>query len=112
MLLIFAASSLQQNQFPNPKIFHYDKLIHLTEYTLFGLVASWAFLREADRRLTRRAWLVIGFGWLYGISDELHQYFVPSRQMDVFDFTADAIGVFIGVVIFIWLLRRRNLSEG
>jgi len=29
---------------------------------------------------------------LYGISDEIHQYFVPTRQVEVRDILADAIG--------------------
>jgi VanZ family protein len=40
---------------------------------------------------------------LYGISDEMHQYFVPQRQVDVRDVLADAIGASVAAgAMYIW----------
>jgi hypothetical protein len=40
---------------------------------------------------------------LYGISDEIHQYFVPPRQVEVRDVLADAIGASVAAgVLYIW----------
>ena len=41
---------------------------------------------------------------LYGISDEIHQSFVPYRTADVMDALADIIGSAFGVgVLSLWL---------
>jgi VanZ family protein len=34
---------------------------------------------------------------LYGMSDEVHQYFVPQRNADIMDFFADVMGSICGV---------------
>ena len=37
---------------------------------------------------------------LYGISDELHQHFVPFRNADLMDALADIIGSVWGVYVY------------
>ena len=40
---------------------------------------------------------------LYGISDEIHQYFVPPRQVEVRDVLADALGASVAAgALYIW----------
>ena len=50
------------------------------------------------------------FGALYGASDELHQYFNPPRDADVFDVVADTIGAGIGATaLYAWgIIRGRD----
>ena len=49
----------------------------------------------------------MGLGILYGVTDELHQVFVPGRFCDFFDGLADALGVLAGhALYFRWRLRR------
>jgi len=45
----------------------------------------------------------------YGISDEIHQYFVPSRNSDILDALADICGSIAGVLAYwrIFIFRRR-----
>jgi len=38
---------------------------------------------------------------LYGISDEIHQYFVPFRYSSVMDVVADGLGASLGISIYI-----------
>jgi VanZ family protein len=53
-------------------------------------------------------------GSFYGMTDELHQLFVPGRTCDVWDWTADTLGVVLGIVIvprlWRWYLRRAASS--
>ncbi|MGD8768566.1 MAG: VanZ family protein, partial [Desulfobacterales bacterium] len=37
---------------------------------------------------------------LYGVSDEIHQYFVPFREADLLDVLADTLGGILGVYIY------------
>ena len=48
-------------------------------------------------------------GALFGASDEVHQYFVPLRQMDPVDWMVDVAGVMAGsFVLLLWHLRRNK----
>lgn len=47
------------------------------------------------------------FSVLYGVSDELHQYFVPNRLCDLYDVLADAAGAAAGLLIVILNDKRK-----
>ena len=48
--------------------------------------------------------LSILFSSLYGVSDEIHQSFVPYRSADIMDVLADILGSALGVGVFsLWL---------
>ena len=51
---------------------------------------------------------------LYAISDEVHQYFVPSRAMLLSDVGIDAFGFLPCIAVtclIIWLLQRRKAAR-
>jgi VanZ family protein len=52
----------------------------------------------------------VGFGALYGCSDELHQYFNPPRNVEALDVLADTIGAGAGAIaLYAWgILRGRD----
>lgn len=82
-----------------------DKLYHAAQ---FGLWTFWGLqaIRPPDRR---RLWLVIAGCWLYGLSDELHQRWVPGRQMDLIDWLADGTGILL--VAGLWRRGRRRFAR-
>ena len=49
---------------------------------------------------------------LYGISDEIHQHFVPTRSADIWDAAADMLGSIVGVFIIHHALSRRTHYSG
>ena len=52
------------------------------------------------------AWIV---ATLYGVSDEFHQSFVPTRSADPRDVSADAIGAALGLLAaWAWGIIRRS----
>ena len=70
-----------------------------------GHAAAYAVLGGLLRLATGRAWLAVLLSTLFGISDEIHQYFVPGRMADVFDVVADAVGALIGALGVAFLSR-------
>jgi VanZ family protein len=44
---------------------------------------------------------------MFGLSDEIHQYFVPGRNMDPLDLLTDAIGAALALWVAGWIVRRR-----
>ncbi|GAA5483777.1 VanZ family protein [Haloferula sargassicola] len=84
-----------------------DKLYH------FGYFFGGAGLLAAAVSLTlpggfwKRFAVVVAVVSLVGISDEVHQSFVPGRSgNDPFDFSADFLGACAGFVVFESLRRR------
>jgi VanZ family protein len=73
------------------------KAAHMTEYALLAVLLYRALGDE----------LLAFFGAiLYAASDELHQAFVRGRHGTAVDAGIDAIGVFVGLTIWIRELRR------
>lgn len=86
-----------------------DKILHFAAYGLLGALFFRAYTTTPlkDRR-NRLILLSIGSATLYGISDEIHQYFVPFRQADILDALADATGSICGVMIFhYWQVKKK-----
>jgi VanZ family protein len=106
-LLIFIASS--RSSLPGMNGFaHQDKLFHGLAYALMGALFYRALKITLPARFSGMAVaLSIGMATLYGLSDELHQLFVPGRTADAGDLAADFLGSLVGVL----LTRRYELSR-
>src|SRR5713101_2292913 len=109
--VIFAASSIPGHRLPKFVLMINDKVIHASVYFVFGLLVYRA-LEPKVPTVTfdwRRLIIAVTTVVLYGITDEIHQSFVPGRTVDVKDATADAVGGAIsGLVVFLDSIRRRR----
>src|SRR5687767_10807499 len=96
--LIFAVSSVPGRDIPT--LFPYaDKLEHLAEYALFGLLLGRAFrftIGGQRGKLWSLATVVIG--GLVGGMDELYQRITPGRVSDVRDWILDVTAVTLAVL--------------
>jgi VanZ family protein len=90
-----------QSTLPKPKgIFGYDKLQHLLAYmALAGAAGLWVSPEKWRRRRLLVLGLVAVVASAYGVTDELHQHFVPGRNCNVWDWIADTAGSVIGAAI-------------
>ena len=98
--VIFYMSSLS-HPLPRISIPHFDKVLHIIEYSIFGVLTARA-LKNSSRVVLSKNFIVFAIliTVAYGASDEFHQIFVPSRTCDVFDLTADLIGGTIGAIFY------------
>jgi len=112
--LIYAVITVlsSRTEFPVEAPFSwFDKIVHLAEFILLGGALAFAvFGRGAvlrvQRSFRRAAGLwVVGTG--LGLLDEVHQMFVPGRSADAGDAAADALGVALGIGLYL-VLRRRS----
>jgi VanZ family protein len=71
-----------------------DKVLHLLAYIPLAFLLYHALLRSGGRRYVFLGAFVIAS--VYGLTDELHQVFVPGRIPDFFDLMADSAGAFLG----------------
>lgn len=107
-LLIFIQSSYPATD-SLPAIPYMDKLAHAAAYALLGFLFFRLFQTTG---IQKSAVLLVTLSALasslYGISDEIHQYFVPSRTADIMDVLADAVGSVLGALTAQLLLNRQT----
>jgi VanZ family protein len=88
-----------------------DTVAHLGLYAVLGALLWRATRRTGQHLLSRRPgqW-ALAIGWSYGVVDELHQMFVPTRTADVRDVAIDGLGTAAGIVLALALSawRRRG----
>lgn len=84
-----------------------DKLVHGVEYGILGILLYRAF------RLTTPTIYSISLAVIcamtFGISDEVHQWFVPHRQADMWDVVADALGATLFVFVWVFLFKKNQI---
>ena len=98
---IFYISSLSIVSVPSLGIDFEDKLIHMFVYFIFGWLLIRALHFGKHEPISKKMMIVsILIGFLYGFSDELHQYFVPGRSSEFWDWLADAIGILLGTEFY------------
>jgi VanZ family protein len=85
-----------------PEMFLLDKLLHIIEYAVLGLLLIRSFENSRfPQSLEARSILSVLIAAAYGLSDEIHQQFVPSREASIYDLLADTMGAFLGVLAYV-----------
>ncbi len=106
-LLIFIQSSFPASEHV-PDFDFSDKLLHVGAYAVLGFLLYRAFsAMDNGATIARLMVLSILLSTLYGASDEIHQYFVPSRSAEFLDFAADTIGGTLGVMTAMIIYKNR-----
>jgi VanZ family protein len=70
---------------------------HVTEYAVLGMLLYRAFAREVPALAT---------GIAYAATDELHQHFVRGRSASPVDVAIDAVGIAVGMLVWLRVQRR------
>ncbi len=86
-----------------------DKLAHLIEYGILGVLCCYSIARTWPEWRKPAVFVLAAFAaTLWGAIDEWHQSFVPNRNADVMDALADALGATIGSAIFFGVAAARQ----
>lgn len=80
-----------------------DRLKHAAEYLFLGILVFRLVDKTRYKRLNYL--IIISFCLLYGVSDEIHQYFVPGRIFSHMDMAFDGLGG-VFVVLFDAIKKR------
>jgi VanZ family protein len=111
MALIFFQSAMSDPFAPPGRLS--DKTMHFLAYAALGGAMIRAVSDASSEAMTRNrvllAWFVTA---LYGVSDEVHQAFVPGRTPDFLDLLADAAGAIVGAVVVAVVARGVRQLRG
>lgn len=92
MGLLFFLSSREKFGFILPS--DSDKIVHALAYIPLGLLFYRSLIASGIRKYVFVTASLLAL--LYGITDEIHQIFVPGRDASIGDVIADAFGAFTG----------------
>lgn len=103
-ILIFVGSSIPGDRIDidGPGI---DKLLHVLEYSLLSFLLFASLRLSSTARINVLLYIAVIGSSLYGISDEVHQLFVPFREFDLLDIVCNTAGSILGAYA---LYRARN----
>ena len=84
-----------------------DKVLHAVEYAVLGGLCYRAFRWGLNGQVAARALIIaIVTASLYGVTDEVHQLFVPFRESSWLDWLADTVGAVIGALSWRFLRSK------
>lgn len=86
-----------------------DKVFHFAAYALLAILTARDLIAENPFwHFTKIKIIAILFACLFGLSDEIHQAFVASRDASVGDFLADCAGSILGCLIYLEVFICKN----
>ena len=89
--------------FPNQ-----DKVLHAGMYFLLSI--SMIVNRDLCRGF-RPVPIMFTLGFIYAVSDEIHQSFIPGRDCSAADLLADIVGLSIGLSLYLWYRRKHRKTD-
>ncbi|QTQ12559.1 VanZ family protein [Treponema parvum] len=106
---IFSLSAQEKLPLPGSILFPgSDKLLHAFAFGCFAFAFSY-WLDRGKWAVNPHicVFIVCIAGAVYGVSDEIHQIFVPGRDASVYDWIADCAGTFSAALLRMRLTRRK-----
>lgn len=91
-----------------PKVGISDKLQHFFAYFVLALLLNSSFLvqRKYPFSVNVKSLISLLIVVFYAIFDEVHQYFIPGRFCEFYDFLADVFGGIAGIILIYFLFRK------
>jgi VanZ family protein len=112
LIFYVSSQSYPEQNLPSFLTLFSDKVLHAIEYAVLGGLWYRAFRWGTSDPWTHQAVLLAILATsLYGISDEVHQWFVPFRESSWQDWLADTIGGAMGVVTSHRILNHSGLMR-
>jgi VanZ family protein len=107
-LIVYLSSQSYPDQHLPSFIFNIsDKILHAGEYGILGILLYRAF--KQTTRIPGSIGLALFCVILFGISDEVHQWFVPQRQADLWDLIADTCGAAFMIVGWVFMTEKKRM---
>lgn len=105
MALIFFLSHQSHLPVAMPSFFAADKFCHFVAYGALAFMLWLSFVLNCHRLIFVPAWVI---SCLYGVSDEIHQLYVPGRSFEWLDLLADSFGALLTLILLHYAGRCRT----
>ncbi len=102
--LILFVSSRPASSLPETGVAYGDKVLHVAEYSVYGLL----LLLPVRGLRWRGRFVALAVGLAYAAFDEWFQTTIPGRTGDVTDWAADAAGLGLAVILAAAWVRTRG----
>ena len=106
IIVYLSSQSHPSQQLPSFLFGMSDKLLHALEYGILGILLYRAFHQTTGA--VGSIILSIIFVIIFGISDEIHQWFVPNRQADTWDLLADTFGATFFILTWVFITKKNS----
>jgi VanZ family protein len=106
-ITLFVLSNIKYSILPELNLTFTDKIAHFIAfftYTAFVIIGIDSYV-SSKKKLIEYAVVWAAF---YGIFDEVHQYFVPGRDCNIYDWFADLAGILIAILLIKYILKIKN----
>lgn len=82
-------------------------LRHAPAFGILAVFALWSTSRAGQRLVAsrKRVWIAVLLAGLYGVTDEIHQSFVPGRDASVCDILTDLAGAWLAARL-LWAVEE------
>jgi VanZ family protein len=111
-IVLFILTSIPSNALPS--IGTSDKIKHFGAYFVLTLLVRFyahfrrKFFFSSKQQITLIAILVL----VYGIFDEIHQYFIPGRFFDLLDLLANFLGIIAASLFSSYIINSNHEKSG
>ncbi|MEO8446741.1 MAG: VanZ family protein [bacterium] len=108
---IFIQSSFPSDSFPSVGFEFADKVVHFIIYAVLFVLFFYSLKNQSKNVKLQKYSLeyALLFTVLYGMTDEIHQYFVPNRSCEFSDWVADALGALTLYFMFKYIYKRKTI---
>jgi VanZ family protein len=105
-LVLFTATTIPVERLPS--VGFSDKVSHFIAYFVLSVLVNLMLIyqRKSKFLFEKATVATIVICLFYGAVDELHQMLVPGRFAETWDWVADALGAFTGVLLVYFLVNR------
>jgi VanZ family protein len=87
-----------------------DSIEHVGEYTILGILMGLVITQISNKTFPIVFYSSI-FSACYGILDEIHQSFVPTRCFTLFDIYCNITGSIIGVLLYVSVIKTKSYVQ-
>ncbi|PHR30535.1 MAG: teicoplanin resistance protein VanZ [Desulfotalea sp.] len=112
MGIIFFLSQMPGSEIDLPGFAHSDLVAHMIIYATLGATILYAWSDRLKNNTPLKIVLsTIIVCFLYGVSDEFHQSFVPGRCVSAMDICADIVGAMVACVVWWFVCKKSYVNK-
>lgn len=108
IIILLTLTSYPKMSLPSNNIIGLDKVAHFIFYLI---LAYFLCMMNSEKPLKKNLKILLLFMLILPLLDELHQIPIPGRYFSIYDIIADALGIFVIMIIFILFTKKNRTKQ-